>query len=637
MALRVGLPLCVSLAVAEATGSAQCQRGGSCMATSAGNALLQTSHENRQTRLGSEVLTGMMTMWSDSSSTIVGGSCEYANSAVGGLSASSASSPYVARRAYCAADAALYQAGATCGSCFRVSYDGSAATDAGQAGSLVVQIVDSGSAKTFDCQVDAFHAITGARTGVFPITYELVECETNGPALATVLDGNNAWYTKVIFSNLAGAVIGAQAVVDGQEFSMNRVSGATWSASPGGAKGVAGFVLTLADGSTVDLRSCFASWPVATGTSCSQTGLAPMPAPLTEPTPVPAPEPTSAPTLATTAATPKPTAAPSPTAAPISSPTPAPTPAPSVTAPPSGLRGQMTMWSDSPTTIVGGSCEYASSAQGGVQAPSATSPYVASRAYCAADAALYQAGATCGSCFRVSYDGSRATDAGQPGSLVVQIVDSGSAKTFDCQVDAFRAITGATTGVFPITYEPVECEMDGLAVATVLDGNNAWYTKVIFSNLPGAVQSAKAHVDGKEFAMNRVSGATWSASPGGARGTAGFVVTLADGSVVDMRACFDSWPVATGSSCLQSSASLASPESPAPSPAPVPMPVPPSQCSPTGQDCRSTGCCSDSSLTCFEKDQYWASCRQECTPSAVNPNDPEQYQTPWSCNAIIVA
>merc|ERR1712117_556950 len=108
--------------------------------------------------------------------------------------------------------------------------------------------------------------------------------------------------------------------------------------------------------------------------------------------------------------------------------------------------------------IVGGSCEYASSAIGGVGAPSATSPYVASRAYCAADDGLYKQGATCGACFRVSYDGSEATDAGRPGSMVVQIVDSGSAKTFDCQVDAFEAITGSRTGVFPITYEPVDCE-----------------------------------------------------------------------------------------------------------------------------------------------------------------------------------
>merc|ERR1719336_2617530 len=235
------------------------------------------------------------------------------------------------------------------------------------------------------------------------------------------------------------------------------------------------------------------------------------------------------------------------------------------------VNGRLTMWSDSPSTIVGASCEYANAALGGVRAPSATSPYVASRAYCAADDALYQAGATCGACFRVTYDGSPATDPGRAGSLVVQIVDSGSAKTFDCQVDAFETITGSRTGIFPVTYEPVDCETEGDARATVLDGGNAWYTKVIFSNLPGAVISADIDVGGKVFPMSRVSGATWKASPAGAVGVAGFVVTLEDGSVAELSQCFQSWPVPTGSSCRTS---------PEPNPKQEPSPEPTQQPTP---------------------------------------------------------
>ena len=57
-----------------------------------------------------------------------------------------------------------------------------------------------------------------------------------------------------------------------------------------------------------------------------------------------------------------------------------------------------------------------------------------------------------------------------------QAEDSGSAKTFDCHLTAFKTITGASTGVFPITYEPMDCDAgSGGPVATVLDGNNAWY------------------------------------------------------------------------------------------------------------------------------------------------------------------
>jgi len=289
------------------------------------------------------------------------------------------------------------------------------------------------------------------------------------------------------------------------------------------------------------------------------------------------------------------------------------------------------MWSDSPTTIVGGSCEYATAANGGITAPSATSPYVASKAYCAADAALYQSGASCGSCFRVTYDGSQATDKGRAGSLVVQIVDSGSAKTFDCQVDAFKEIAGATTGVFPITYEPVDCETQGGAVVTVLDGNNAWYTKVLFSNLPRAVVGAEITVGGRSFPMSRVSGATWSASPGGAQGAASFAVTLEGGAQLDLGACFESWPVPTGSSCTAGAAVSSKVETPAEETSQEEPTIP---CAATGQDCRSAGCCADPGAACYEKDQYWASCRRSCTAGATNPEDPPQYRTPWSCRLL---
>merc|ERR1719336_1975877 len=194
------------------------------------------------------------------------------------------------------------------------------------------------------------------------------------------------------------------------------------------------------------------------------------------------------------------------------------------------VNGRLTMWSDSPSTIVGASCEYANAVLGGVKSPSATSPYIARRAYCAASAAIYQGGASCGACYRVTYDGSPATDPGRPGSLVIQVVDTGgSGESFDCQVEAFEEITGARTGVFPMTFEPVVCEQAGGAVATVLDGDNAYYTKVIFSNLPTSVEAASIHIGGKTFAMSRVGGATWSAAPEGASGAASFTLTLRGG------------------------------------------------------------------------------------------------------------
>ncbi|CAE8684030.1 unnamed protein product, partial [Polarella glacialis] len=314
--------------------------------------------------------------------------------------------------------------------------------------------------------------------------------------------------------------------------------------------------------------------------------------------------------------------------------------------------GFMTMWSDSATTIVGGACEYANAANGGVQSPAATSPYITSKAYCAAGYALYAAGAACGSCWRISYDGSPATDPGRAGSLVVQLVDTGSAKIFDCQLSAFQIITGATSGIFPVTYEPVGCDTaPSGAAATVLDGQNAWYTKVIFSNLPSAVLAAELSVAGKSFAMSRVSGATWSANTDGSTGAASFVVTLEGGMQVSFPSCFASWPVAASSSCSTASEESPTPSTTAPpepsttaspvpsttaapsttaSPSPSPLPT---ECSASSSDCRSTGCCKDAGFQCYEKDQYWAGCRESCTPG-LNPLDPVEYRSPWTCQAL---
>merc|ERR1719476_340493 len=241
---------------------------------------------------------------------------------------------------------------------------------------------------------------------------------------------------------------------------------------------------------------------------------------------------------------------------------PLPTPLPTTAAPTAlpmpgngAIAGKLTMWSDNPTIIVGGSCEYANAAGGGVSAPFGHEPLHLSTSLLAVDSALYRGGAACGSCFRVSYDGSDATDTGRPGSMIVEVVDSGSAKEFDCQVDAFETITGARTGVFPITYEPVDCDTaDTGATVTLLDGGNAWYTKVVFGNLRQGVQSARLTVGTESFDMGRGSGASWTASMRGQTGPASFVVTLEDGTEVEFGDCFESWPVTTSSFCSEHAA-----------------------------------------------------------------------------------
>lgn len=66
-----------------------------------------------------------------------------------------------------------------------------------------------------------------------------------------------------------------------------------------------------------------------------------------------------------------------------------------------------------------------------------------------------------------------------------------------------------------------------------------------------------------------------------------------------------------------------------PGSAPTPSPTS-SNCVPAGNDCGSSRCCSDSALTCFEKDQHWAECRTACVPG-IHSDDPPEYRTPWSC------
>jgi len=57
-------------------------------------------------------------------------------------------------------------------------------------------------------------------------------------------------------------------------------------------------------------------------------------------------------------------------------------------------------------------------------------------------------------------------------------------------------------------------------------------------------------------------------------------------------------------------------------------------CSRNGSDCRKASCCSQPGLQCFEKDKWFASCREHCIPGSLDPMDPPGLRTPWSCTPI---
>lgn len=53
-------------------------------------------------------------------------------------------------------------------------------------------------------------------------------------------------------------------------------------------------------------------------------------------------------------------------------------------------------------------------------------------------------------------------------------------------------------------------------------------------------------------------------------------------------------------------------------------------CSDAGENCSSTKCCVNKTMSCFEKNLKWAGCRTSCSPG-INFHDPVQHRTRWNC------
>jgi hypothetical protein len=209
----------------------------------------------------------------------------------------------------------------------------------------------------------------------------------------------------------------------------------------------------------------------------------------------------------------------------------------------------MTMWTSSPSAVQGSSCEYAQPAST-AKGSSWLVPHVNALRYCAVSDALYKGGLGCGQCYRITYAGVGGTDPGIAGSAIIQVVDSGSAKEFDCFLDAFTAITGAVTGVFPIQYAPVACTASPPTIV-VLDGNNSYYVKVLLAGGTTSVKSASLQIGSTTYTLDRVSGATWKAGLSGLTNQqVSFTISYADGVTEIVSRCFGGiWPVATGTQC----------------------------------------------------------------------------------------
>lgn len=56
-----------------------------------------------------------------------------------------------------------------------------------------------------------------------------------------------------------------------------------------------------------------------------------------------------------------------------------------------------------------------------------------------------------------------------------------------------------------------------------------------------------------------------------------------------------------------------------------------SQCSPEGQDCRSTQCCQTPGMMCYEQSEGWAQCQYDCT---AGKNPERTWEPAWSCKEM---
>lgn len=60
----------------------------------------------------------------------------------------------------------------------------------------------------------------------------------------------------------------------------------------------------------------------------------------------------------------------------------------------------------------------------------------------------------------------------------------------------------------------------------------------------------------------------------------------------------------------------------------------PQTCSGEGVNCLNTKCCNDRNHKCFKKNFEFAACKKSCDPGKVDPEDPVEWRTEWSCDIM---
>jgi len=320
---------------------------------------------------------GEITMWTTNDAT-TGAFCEFAAKGVG----LSHLPRHIRKGLQCAIGDEAGK-GEHCGRCYKVTSksDSGTAGTPGKMGSAEVMITDSGAggSEHFDCVVDSFEDITGARTGIFDIEFEQTVCTgIEGNPVITNWADKNAWYCKMMFQNVAGwgGLDSVKACLDGGSecADLTLFSGATWIGCPKGEGSSMTFALTQKSpqgaSETIDCECNVngGKWPWPTNTQCtcgsqfSAGGGASPPTPPPSDGPDPTPSSSASPSPNGPDPTPSSSASPSqngpdPTPSSSASPSPSvpdPAPSPSATSTPKGndslpldassLRATVTVW-----------------------------------------------------------------------------------------------------------------------------------------------------------------------------------------------------------------------------------------------------------------------------------------------------
>ena len=200
------------------------------------------------------------------------------------------------------------------------------------------------------------------------------------------------------------------------------------------------------------------------------------------------------------------------------------------------------MWTTNPGALIGAQCEYANPPVNSIT-DGVLIPYLRDGYHCAIGDSnpAFGGGEHCGQCYRLT---------GPAGSAVVSVSNGGAGgdSHFDCMLTSFQKITGMSTGVVDISYEPVHCdEVQGAPTIINWADQNAYYCKMMIENVGGSgvIDSVRSCVGEQCNELSRAGGATWTGCPQGTADSVSFTLRQSGRGDVTCN-CYSSWPWPTG-------------------------------------------------------------------------------------------